>query len=249
MGAQGLRCLNRYPSVLAGLAVAKTKTHHRDSTGCWGREISKAGIRKRRGKGRSEGRKRRRERKGRMRQGQRKDGGGRGESREKGKRKQKNCKARKHLEKRGRKKRRRPPTQPFPSASPFPVVQERNGRKVLATARAVAVGQVSVCNLGPDLSWAWEAKQPWGQETSLRKGEGSGPCKVGGVRVCAPPLLAPKFSPDGPYATVPVLGCSFPEESYPSLANQPSSGAKQGDVRCASEGGAVPPRGSVLSPW
>lgn len=52
------------------------------------------------------------------------------------------------------------------------------------------------------------------------------------MRVCAPPLLAPKFSPDGPSATVPVLGCSFPEESYPSLANQPSSGAKQGDVQC-----------------
>lgn len=129
------------------------------------------------------------------------------------------------------------------------MVQGRNGRKVLATVRAAAVGQVSVCSLGPDPSWAWEAKQPWGQETSLRRGEGSGPCKVGGVRVCAPPLLAPKFSPDGPYATVPVLGCSFPEESYPSLANQPSSGAKQGDVRYASEGGTVPPRGSVLSPW
>lgn len=50
-----------------------------------------------------------------------------------------------------------------------------------------------------------------------------------------PHLLAPKFSPDGPSATVPVLGCSFPEESYPSLANQPSSGAKQDDVKCASE--------------
>ena len=100
---------------------------------------------------------------------------------------------------------------------------------------------MSVCYLGPDLSWAWEAKQPWGQEISLRRGEGSGPCKVGGVRVSAPPLLAPKFSPDGPSATVPVLGCSFPEESYPSLANQPSSGAKQGDMRCASEGGAAPP--------
>lgn len=43
MGAQGLRCLNRYPSVLPGLAVAKTRTHHRDGTGCWGREMSKAG--------------------------------------------------------------------------------------------------------------------------------------------------------------------------------------------------------------
>lgn len=69
------------------------------------------------------------------------------------------------------------------------------------------------------------------------------------MRVYAPPQLAPKFSPDGPSATVPVLGCSFPEESYPSLANQPSTGAKQGDVRCASERGAVPLTGSFLSPW
>lgn len=75
MGAQGLRCLNRYPSVLPGLAVAKTKTHHRDGTGCWGREMSKAGIRKRGGKGRSERRKRRgKERKGRMGQEQGRDG-------------------------------------------------------------------------------------------------------------------------------------------------------------------------------
>lgn len=76
--------------------------------------------------------------------------------------------------------------------------------------------------------------------------KGSGLCRVGGVRFCAPPQLAPKFSPAGPYATVPVLGCSFSEESYPSLANQPSSGAKQGDVRCASEGGAMPLTGSFL---
>lgn len=62
MGAQGLRCLNRYPSVLPGLAVAKTRTHHRDGTGCWGREMSKAewgGFRKRGGEGRKQGRKRR----------------------------------------------------------------------------------------------------------------------------------------------------------------------------------------------
>lgn len=75
MGAQGLRCLNRYPSVLPGLAVAKTKTHHRDGTGCWGREMSKVGIRKRGGKEGSEGRKRKkRKRKGRMWQGQGRDG-------------------------------------------------------------------------------------------------------------------------------------------------------------------------------
>lgn len=84
MGAQGLRCLNRYPSVLPGLALAKTRTHHRDGTGCWGREMSKAGIRKREGQGRSEGKKRRREREsGRMRQGQ-----GRERSREKKEREQ-----------------------------------------------------------------------------------------------------------------------------------------------------------------
>lgn len=75
MGAQGLRCLNRYPSVLPGLAVAKTKTHHRDGTGCWGREMSKVGIRKRGGEEGSEGRKRKkRKRKGRMWQGQGRDG-------------------------------------------------------------------------------------------------------------------------------------------------------------------------------
>ena len=85
------------------------------------------------------------------------------------------------------------------------------------------------------MNCAWEANQPWGQETSLRRGETSGPCQVAGaVRVCAPSLMTPKFSPAGPSATVPVLGCSFPEESYPSLANQPSSGAKQGDVRFSS---------------
>lgn len=66
---------------------------------------------------------------------------------------------------------------------------------------------------------------------------GEGPC---------PTSVAPKLSPDGPSATVPVLGCSFPKESYPSLANQPSTGAKQGDVQCVSEGEAAPPRGSVL---
>ena len=42
VGAQGLRCLNRCPSLLPGLAVAKTRTHHRNGTGCWGRETSKA---------------------------------------------------------------------------------------------------------------------------------------------------------------------------------------------------------------
>ena len=70
MGAQGLRCLNRYPSVLPGLALAKTRTHHRDGTGCWGREMSKTGIRKREGQGMSKGKKRRERESGRMRQGQ-----------------------------------------------------------------------------------------------------------------------------------------------------------------------------------
>lgn len=85
-------------------------------------------------------------------------------------------------------------------------------------------------------------------------GVDSGLYKVGGVRVYAPPLLTPKFSPAGPCATVPVLGRSFPEESYPSLANQPSSGAKQGDM--SSKSGGVeqcpPPErqgsGSVAAP-
>ena len=45
----------------------------------------------------------------------------------------------------------------------------------------------------------------------------------------------PNFSPDGPPVTVPVLGCSSLEESYPSLANQSSSRAIQGDVKLVSE--------------
>lgn len=82
MGAHGLRCLTRYPSVLPGLALAKTRTHHRDGTGCWGREMSKAGLRRRGYKGREE---RRERNKGRMEQGQGRDGR---EKRGKGKRKQ-----------------------------------------------------------------------------------------------------------------------------------------------------------------
>lgn len=75
MGAQGLRCLNRYPSVLPGLAVTKTRTHHRDGTGCWGREMSKTG-----GSGGGEGKEEDREgieekeREGRMGPGQGRDG-------------------------------------------------------------------------------------------------------------------------------------------------------------------------------
>lgn len=85
MGAQGLRCLNRYPSVLPGLALAKTRTHHRDGTGCWGREMSKAGIRKGEGQGRSKAKKRRKQREsGRMRQDKRE----KGEIRVEGKRKE-----------------------------------------------------------------------------------------------------------------------------------------------------------------
>lgn len=244
MGAHGLRCLTRYPSVLPGLALAKTRTHHRDGTGCWGREMSKAGLRRRGHKGREE---RRERNKGRVEQGQGRDGR---EKRGKGKRKQRRRERTtgRGIQKRGRKQERHPIIA-LSFSCPFLWSKVKLESKSCCGRWAVAVGQVSVCYLGPDLSWAWEAKQPWGQETSLRRGEGSGPCKVGGVRVCAPPLLAPKFSPDGPSATVPVLGCSFPEESYPSLANQPSSGAKQGDVRCASEGGALPERVSSLSPW
>lgn len=121
MGAQGLRCLKRYPSLLPGLAVAKTRTHHRDGTGYWGREMSQAGI-KREGQGSSEGKERARE-KGRLGQGQRERWG----SREKKKRKQKNDKAWKCLEKRERREEGSTLTQPFPSAAPFPVVQGRNG--------------------------------------------------------------------------------------------------------------------------
>jgi len=46
---------------------------------------------------------------------------------------------------------------------------------------------------------------------------------------------APHFLTRWPPATVPVLGCSSLEESYPSLANQSSSGAIQGNVKLVSE--------------
>lgn len=44
MGAQGLRCLTRYPPVLPGLAFAKTRTHHKYGTGCWGKEMNKTEL-------------------------------------------------------------------------------------------------------------------------------------------------------------------------------------------------------------
>lgn len=209
----------------------------------------RARLRKRRGQGGREGRGERKGRRGGGKEDMGEIQATKRERKEKAKTKQQHDMVESHLERPGRTKGQRHPTQPSLSA-PFSLWSKEEVRNHLCCGeRAAAIGQVSVCYLGPDLSWAWAAKQPWGQEISLRRGEGSGPCKVGGVRVCAPPLLAPKFSPDGPSATVPVLGCSFPEESYPSLANQPSSGAKQGDVRCASEGGAAPPeRVSSLSP-
>lgn len=55
MRAQGLRCLNRYPPVLPGLALAKTRTHHKYGTGCWGREMSKTGLKRKEGKRRGQG--------------------------------------------------------------------------------------------------------------------------------------------------------------------------------------------------
>ena len=83
MGAQGLRCLNRCPSLLPGLAMAKTRTHHRNGTGCWGRETSKAQGKERPRRKRGERREKRKERRG-----HRRDRGDSGEEREKGKRKQ-----------------------------------------------------------------------------------------------------------------------------------------------------------------
>lgn len=55
MGAQGLCCLTRYPPVLPGLAFAKTRTHHKYGTGCWGKEMNKTGLKKKGGKKRDQG--------------------------------------------------------------------------------------------------------------------------------------------------------------------------------------------------
>lgn len=55
MGAQGLRCLTRYPPVLPGLAFAKTRIHHKYGTGCWGKEMNKTGLKKKGRKKRDQG--------------------------------------------------------------------------------------------------------------------------------------------------------------------------------------------------
>lgn len=99
MGAHGLRCLTRYPSVLPGLALAKTRTHHRDGTGCWGREMSKVGLRSREGKGREE--RRRQRNKGRIKQGQGKDGRGKKAKERESKEKGKELQAKRHPEEKG----------------------------------------------------------------------------------------------------------------------------------------------------
>ena len=46
-----------------------------------------------------------------------------------------------------------------------------------------------------------------------------------------PFLQSLKYFRDGPFMTVPVLGCSSFEESYPSLAKQSSTRTEQGDMR------------------
>lgn len=205
MGAQGLRCLNRYPSLLPGLAVAKTR-HTTGMAGMLGQGDEPGGDQEGR-PSRSEGREERTvgwdRAKGEM---------GRYRGVERKRKEEAEELQGKEVIRKKRKKREEGSTltQPFPSAAHSLWSKAEMGNKSCCSEKAAAVGQVSVCHLGPDLSWAWEAKQPWGQETSLRRGEGSGPSKVGGVRICAPPLLTPKFSPDGPSATVPVLGCSFP---------------------------------------
>ena len=62
-----------------------------------------------------------------------------------------------------------------------------------------------------------------------------------GEGLSTPSLQSPKSFPDGPFMTVPVLGCPSLEESYPSLPNQSSAQAKQGEVREA--GAALLPGG------
>lgn len=134
VGAQGLRCLNRYPSVLPGLAMAKTRTHHRDGTGCWGREMNKAGS------GGGEGRKKTGKEKKRRREkvgwGQSKGemGGWRGaesKEREKAKQRRKSCRWQGGIPETRKKKGRRHPIQPSPSAAPCPVAQGTDGKQRL----------------------------------------------------------------------------------------------------------------------
>lgn len=72
----------------------------------------------------------------------------------------------------------------------------------------------------------------------LRRVRTQAPAKWGGEGL-RPTAVGPQLLSCWLLATVPVLGCSSPEESYPSLANQPSSGAKQGNVRWAVREGSA----------
>ena len=57
-----------------------------------------------------------------------------------------------------------------------------------------------------------------------RQNEDSGYVKAKGQGSIAPFFYSsPKSFPQGPFMTVPVLGCPSFEESYPSLANQSSA--------------------------
>lgn len=73
---------------------------------------------------------------------------------------------------------------------------------------------------------------------------------LGGVRFCAPPLLALKFSPDGPSATVLVIGCSFPENlTCLWLTSHPLGPRRVMWGMLNERGAASPKRVSSLSPW
>jgi len=101
--------------------------------------------------------------------------------------------------------------------------------------RASVDDQVCAYRLGLNPNQTRAAKHPRLQKVSLNPG---GWGEGGGSK---PPLCWSPFSclPAPLPTTVPVLGCSSLDESYPSLASQPSSGAIQGDVKLVSEREAI----------
>lgn len=76
-------------------------------------------------------------------------------------------------------------------------------------------------------------KQPWGRRPPS-EGRVFKPLQHWGDEDLCPTSVDPQVPSWWPPAAVPGLGCPSLEESYPSLANQPSSRAMQGDVRLSS---------------
>lgn len=191
MGAQGLRCLTRCPSVLPGLALAKTRTHHRDGTRCWGRERSKAGLRKRGAKRRERGKQK--EKKSKMGQGQARDGeieGSREKRERKSKEKGKELQGKEAFRKKGKNRAKAPCHSPFLQLPLSPCSKVETGNKSLLWQ----VG--SCCWPGLCLLPGSRSELGAGNKAAMGAGDlpqkGLSPCKVGGGKGLCPTSVGPQ---------------------------------------------------------